>query len=61
MKAGNKIEWELCPHCGHKLFKVIDMPDGTEIEIKCHSCKSIIVIKGGLRNERNKNTESKGN
>ena len=53
--------WARCPNCGHKLFKItspnVDKIGGTariDVEIKCHSCKSIsnlILIRdenGGL-------------
>ena len=55
-----RSRWVKCPNCGHKLFRVFsDEPmmlvsigslDGTpylhegSIEIKCHSCKKIVVI-----------------
>lgn len=38
--------WCRCGACSHKLFRITDnskqMPD---IEIKCHSCKAINIIK----------------
>ena len=48
--------WVRCPKCGHKLFKKIEgeKPEGEKsspslnektVEIKCHSCKEISVIK----------------
>lgn len=35
--------WVRCPYCGHKLFKLKQTENETEItiEIKCHSCKEI--------------------
>ncbi len=43
-----RVNWVLCPECGHKLFKKIELNDDKPlkaIEIKCHSCKKISVIK----------------
>lgn len=42
-----RVNWVLCPECGHKLFKKIEFSEDKEekkIEIKCHSCKKISVI-----------------
>ena len=44
------LEWVTCPSCGHKLFKVdgYGIPSGwgcvCYIEVKCHSCKEIILV-----------------
>lgn len=41
--------WVRCPNCGHKLFLQVEAPkgdgDAAIIEIKCHSCKAISVVK----------------
>ena len=61
----SKTRWVNCPHCGHKLFRVMsekplvtsisskDFVEGNLpkvyngcIEIKCHSCKTVVVIEG---------------
>lgn len=53
-----KIErdkWCRCGKCGHKLFKVLDdkiYGDVPFIEVKCHSCKEINVVKGESKNVR---------
>lgn len=42
-------QWVRCPQCGHKLFRLVqNQGDATEIEIKCHSCRSIISILMGV-------------
>ena len=47
--------WVRCSKCGHKLFKInTEMPmfeilndlDRLQIEIKCHSCKTINRVGG---------------
>lgn len=47
-------KWIHCPECGHRLF--LNKGGKFEIEIKCPSCKRIMVInqdtKGGDRRER---------
>lgn len=52
--------WVKCPYCGHKLFKAVsvnpmltrehvgDLAEG-DIEIKCHSCKGIVAVSGGVK------------
>lgn len=41
--------WIRCNGCGHKLFKLLNVPTGrkgtADIEIKCHSCKKICVFE----------------
>lgn len=35
--------WVRCPKCQHKLFKA-DTESRAEVEIKCHSCKTVSEI-----------------
>ena len=46
----NNAEWAKCPVCGHKFFRLCDGAKAKVsklggIEIKCHSCKSIITLE----------------
>lgn len=40
-------KWANCPKCGHKLFmfKELDRGQNIALEVKCHSCKSIIRVE----------------
>lgn len=40
-------KWANCPKCGHKLFmfKELDRGQNIALEVKCHSCKSIIKVE----------------
>lgn len=41
-------QWVRCPQCGHKLFRLVQNHGyATDIEIKCHSCKSVVLILMG--------------
>lgn len=50
----DKDNWARCGECGHKLFRLNPQHDKGKyyamhvlgIEIKCHSCKSINVLRG---------------
>ena len=47
-KNRNADEWVRCKKCGHKLFKVISRETSDKrvvMEVKCHSCKEINIIK----------------
>lgn len=49
-KPNNEQIWVRCPTkgCKNKLFRYKgEMDDELEIEVKCHSCKKIIVVKKG--------------
>ena len=39
-----KDNWVRCPNCGHKLFKAVEPKLIDGIEIKCHSCKKIVIV-----------------
>ena len=44
-----KDKWVRCPNCGHKLFRIvkdidIDKAEKNRLEVKCHSCKSIVEV-----------------
>lgn len=55
-KVRNNEVWVRCPKCGHKLFKAIEPRIINGVEIKCHSCKNIILIApdGGNGKEEGK-------
>lgn len=44
-----ELIWRYCPECRYKVFRASG--DGMDIEIKCHSCKAVILFlaSGGLR------------
>lgn len=54
--------WLRCPCCGHKLFRIIKDSGLSDLEIKCHSCKSIVNVKhenGETQYEIAENTKNK--
>jgi len=40
-----KNEWVVCGKCGHKLGRLVGNKIPTGLEIKCHSCKELNLIK----------------
>lgn len=44
IKPHKEEMWLRCKNCGHKLLKVVE-GGGTQIETKCHSCKTINIIR----------------
>lgn len=42
--------WVNCPYCGHRMFRWID--GQWTLEVKCTSCKRIVVLEGGEQNVR---------
>lgn len=38
-------EWVRCKKCGHKLFRIINPEYNAVVEIKCHSCKELNVVR----------------
>lgn len=39
------MEWIRCSECGHKLFRIDGREQGTKLEVKCSSCKSILIFE----------------
>lgn len=42
-----EMRWCNCPNCNHKLFRYNPERGTATIEIKCHSCKGIALVKLG--------------
>ncbi len=42
IKAKNEMGWVVCGNSNHRLAKINgDLPNGTNVEIKCHGCREI--------------------